>query len=198
MLLPEAIGKAFNLARQNVKADESQFYGPYNALLNHLFPSDEEYIIVPQYKHSTQLKSVNFTTIFIVRYSQHPTFFIKVKFSGSLYHISSYKEADLQIWDQFKHLFEDIKVEVLYRASTMVLKICIYKLNRVCHQLSPAIIPDYLDLVTDMALIDRRNIDVMTPKGEEQLYIVVWHIKEMSSQLWYNMFAKCQSHFLIR
>lgn len=66
----------------------AKFYGPYNALLNYLFPSDEEYMIVPQYKHPEESRSIDFTTIFVIEYQEKPIFFMEIKpseaFSSSI------------------------------------------------------------------------------------------------------------------
>ncbi|KAF8420672.1 hypothetical protein EV426DRAFT_537309, partial [Tirmania nivea] len=39
--------------------DESRFYGPYNVLLNYLFPFEEDFVVVPQFKRPEQSKSVD-------------------------------------------------------------------------------------------------------------------------------------------
>ncbi|KAG0641235.1 hypothetical protein HOY80DRAFT_919342 [Tuber brumale] len=89
MPLPETITEVFELVRQMGETDESQFYGPFNILPNHVFWHDKRYMVVLQYKRPTQLRLVNFTTIFLVRYKTHPVFFVKVKFGSGLHHISS-------------------------------------------------------------------------------------------------------------
>ncbi|KAF8423104.1 hypothetical protein EV426DRAFT_603864, partial [Tirmania nivea] len=45
----------FQSALPRGEPDESQYYGPYNTLLNYLFPKEESYMVVPQYKRPTQL-----------------------------------------------------------------------------------------------------------------------------------------------
>ncbi|KAG0138275.1 hypothetical protein HOY82DRAFT_596506 [Tuber indicum] len=168
MPLPKTIRTVFGLAQQDGETDESQFYGPYNALLSFLFPHKEMYMVVPPYKCPAQLGSVDLVTMFIVRHNQHAVFFLKVKSSGSLNDISSRKEADLQMREQFEHLFEDVKIETLYGRSG---------------RLSPTVIPTSGEFVTDTAPIDRWSVDILTPAGEEQLRQVAQHIKEMLSQL---------------
>ncbi|KAG0638021.1 hypothetical protein HOY80DRAFT_1016582 [Tuber brumale] len=184
MPLPETITEVFELARQTGETDESQFYGPYNVLLNHFFPHEERYVVVPQYKRPTQLRSVDFTTIFLVRHKTHPVFFVEVKSSSSLHHISSRQEADIQMRERFTRLFEDVVIGTLYGASAMGTKICIYKLDRTSRRLTPPIIiPSNPELVNDTAPMDRWNIDLLTPEGEEQFREAVQHIKKMSTQL---------------
>ena len=184
MPLPEIIHQALDMAIQNGgETDESQFYGLYTLLLSNFFPPEEEYMVVPQCKPPTQLKSVNFTPMFIVRHKFHPVFFVEIGSSGSLRHISSRGEADLLMRERFKHLPEDVEIGTLYGASAFGTKICMYKLDRASHQLSPSVISGNPELVTDTAPIDRWNIDIMTPEGEEELRKVVLLIKEMSCRL---------------
>ena len=57
---PGIITEAFQLALPNGQYDESEFYGPHNLLLNHLFPMDERYMIVPQCKRRQQPVSIDF------------------------------------------------------------------------------------------------------------------------------------------
>ncbi|PWW77763.1 hypothetical protein C7212DRAFT_178104 [Tuber magnatum] len=183
MPLPNIISRVFELAAQDGERDESKFYGLYNVLLTYLFSFEEEYIVVPQYKRPTQLTSVDFTTIFLVRYKHHPVFFVEVKSSGSLHHISSRREADLQMRERFERLFEDVEIETLYGVSTMGTKICIYQLDRASRRLDLDAIEGDARFVTDTAPAHRWNVDIMTPEGEEKLQEVVRDIKAMSGGL---------------
>ncbi|KAG0125800.1 hypothetical protein HOY82DRAFT_130138 [Tuber indicum] len=183
MPLPETITEMFELAKQTGETDESQYYGPYNVLLSYFFPHEERYMVVPQYKRPTQLRSVDFTTVFIVRHKTHPVFFIEVKSSSGLRHISTRQEADIQMRERFTHLFEDVAIGTLYGASAMGTKICIYKLDRTSRRLTPTIIPGDPELVTDTAPMNRWSIDLLTPEGEKQFRETVQHVKKMSTQL---------------
>jgi len=163
MPLPETVCGVFELAKETRETDESQFYGPYNVLLNYLSPHEERHAVVPQYKRLTQSRSVDFTTIFFVRHKMHPVFFVEDKSSGALCHISSRQEADLQMRGMFTHLFEDVVIGTLYGASAMRTKIRIYKPDRISRRLTPTIIPSDPELVTNTAPIARWNIDLLTP-----------------------------------
>ncbi|RPB23661.1 hypothetical protein L211DRAFT_762137, partial [Terfezia boudieri ATCC MYA-4762] len=66
-----------------------------SALLGYLFPVDKRYIVVPQYKRLK--KSVNFTTVFVVRHKRKPIFFIEVKPLGYLEYASTRSAADEQM-----------------------------------------------------------------------------------------------------
>ncbi|RPA96080.1 hypothetical protein L873DRAFT_1262723 [Choiromyces venosus 120613-1] len=183
MPLPDTISKVFELARQDGKGDESSFYGPYNVLLNYLFPFEEEYVVVPQYKRHAELKSVHFMTIFLVKHKHHPVFFVEVKYSATLCYISGRKEADLEMRERFGRLFEDVEIETLYGASAMGTKLCLYTLDMASRRLEPNAIPRNPEFGNDTAPADRWNVDIMTPEGEERLREVVRDIKEMLGQL---------------
>ena len=64
--------------------EESEYYGPYNTLLTctSLFPKEEYYMVVPQYRRSAQLTSIDFTAIFVVQQQKCPVFSSKSKQQG--------------------------------------------------------------------------------------------------------------------
>jgi len=140
-------------------------------------------MVVPQYKRPEQLKSVDFTTIFLVRHNAHPVFFIEVKSSSGLHGVSSRKNADLQMRERFDNLFEDVAIGTLYGASAMGTKICIYELDRTSRRLTPTLIPSDPELVTDTAPANRWDIDLLTPEGEEQFREIVQRVKKLSTEL---------------
>jgi len=182
-MLPETITEVFELARQPGETDESQYYGPYNVLLNYFFPHEERYVVVPQYKRPIELRSVDFTTIFLVKHKAHPVFFVEVKSSSGLRLLSNRKDAHLEMRERFMHLFEDIAIGTLYGASAMGTKICIYKLEMMSRRLTRTIIPSDPELVTDTVPMNRWNIDLLTSEGEEQFREIVQRVKKMSTEL---------------
>jgi len=132
----------------------------------------------------------------LVRHKHHSVLFMEIKSSGSLHHISSCEEADLQMRDRFKHL-QDVEIGTLYGVSTIGTKIYMYKLDRVSCRLSPAVIPRNPELATDTAPIDRWNVDIMTLEGEEKLCRIVQQIKEISCQLCRYSLILCSRLLLI-
>jgi len=147
--------------------DESRFYGPYNILLMYLFPYTEDFVVEPQYKRPEQSKSVDFTTILIVRHKEHPVFFLEIKASEHLRRISSRKDADLQMRERFENLFDDVEVETLYGISALGTKLCIYTVSKETGRLLPKRVPAGPQFVTDTAPINRWDVDIMTPDGEQ-------------------------------
>jgi hypothetical protein len=57
--------------------DESEYYGPFNALLNELFPASEYYQATPQFKGDAG--SIDFTVICLITKPKVPILFIEVK-----------------------------------------------------------------------------------------------------------------------
>jgi hypothetical protein len=92
----------FESALPQGEYDESEYYGPYNGLLNDLFPKDEYYMIVPQYKRPAQLTLADFTTIFLVRQQKHPVFFVEIKPAGHIHNVSPYASANKQMRERFE------------------------------------------------------------------------------------------------
>ena len=67
-------------------------------------------MVVPQYKRPAELRSVDFTTIFLVEHKGHPVFFVEMKSSSELRLMSSQKEAHLQMGERLIRLFEDVAI----------------------------------------------------------------------------------------
>ena len=107
---PAIITEAFELARTDGQTDESRFYGPFNMLLNYLFPFEDRYMIVPQWKCPEQSKLVDFTTIFIVSHNKHSVFFIEIKPSDHIRNYSPRALADKQMRERFEDLGDCVHI----------------------------------------------------------------------------------------
>ncbi|KAF8426558.1 hypothetical protein EV426DRAFT_591821 [Tirmania nivea] len=127
---PSKIATLFELATVDGERDESEWYGPYNALLNYLFPVEEDYVIVLQYKRPEQLKSVDFTTIFVVRRAKYPVFFLEIKATGHIHKPSQRAAADLQIQDQFFNLFDEVQIPIFYGLSALGPRVSVYTFTK--------------------------------------------------------------------
>ena len=98
--VPDTTIEIFNLALPQGEFDESECYGPYNALLGHLIPIDEKYVVVPQSKRE-KTSAVDFTTVFIVRHKKNPVFFVEALSLSYLQHPSKRSAADAQVRSMF-------------------------------------------------------------------------------------------------
>ena len=180
---PGIITEAFQLALPDGRHNESRFYGPYNLLLNHLFPVDEGYMIVPQYKRREDSKSIDFEAIFIVSHHEHPIFFVEVKPSGHTSNILPRRSADKQMRKRFLDLLDCLEVPILYGVSALGSKVCYYTYDEGTRRISPKVIKNDQNLVIDTTPADRWSLDIMTPDGEKKLREVVNHVKAMCAQL---------------
>ena len=85
-----------------VNPSEADFHGPYNKLLNIVFPPDSAYTVVPQYT-PTSREAANWIVMFDVLLKDNPVFILKLKQPDDLLYASSRAAADRQvracIWD---------------------------------------------------------------------------------------------------
>lgn len=163
--------------------DGSEYYGPYNGLLNDLFPKQEHYMVVPQYKRPAQLTSVDFTTIFLVQQQKHPVFFIEIKPAGHIHNVAPRASADKQMRERFEDLGDRVKIPILYGVSAIGTKLCFYKYTKETGDLEPELILGSARRVIDTAPINRWDVDILTPQGEQRLREVVGHVKGMCTQM---------------
>ena len=169
----------FESALPQGEYDESEYYGPYNGLLNDLFPKNEHYMVVPQYKRPAHLTSVDFTTIFLVRRHNHPVFFLEIKPAGHIHHAHPRALADKQMRERFEDLGDHVEIPILYGVSAIGTKLCFYKYTKETGDLEPELIPSSTSRVIDTAPIDRWDVDVLMPHGERLLRTIVDHVKGM-------------------
>ena len=84
----------FESSRPGGENDESQYYGAYNCLLNILFPWQESYTVMPQYRLAGQVKkSIDLATVFLIQLQQYPIFSVEIKPVGDIHHISRRESA---------------------------------------------------------------------------------------------------------
>ncbi|KZT63825.1 hypothetical protein DAEQUDRAFT_679698, partial [Daedalea quercina L-15889] len=73
---------------------ESKFCGPYNKLLNTLFPSDTDFTVDPQYMPNNTCESADFLVMFEVLLEDRPAFILGLKLPKALHYASSHELAD--------------------------------------------------------------------------------------------------------
>ena len=161
--------------------DESEYYGPYNALLGHIFPVDERYIVVPQSKRLK--KSVDLTTVFVVRHNRKLVFFIEVKPLGHMENASKRSATGEEMRARYNTLFDDVEINVLYGVSAIGTRVCFYKWTKETREIMPKAIPSSPDFTIDTAPAERWSLDILTAEGEERLRRVVDDVKTMCKEL---------------
>lgn len=94
---PEFITLQFELVNK-FTTEESDYYGPFNALLNQLFPASEYYQIAPQFKRVAG--SLDFTIIYLITRRRVPVLFIELKTYVAYDTDSARKAADDRMRDR--------------------------------------------------------------------------------------------------
>ena len=179
----EFILEQFESALPLGEHDESQYYGPYATLLFKLFPANEHYMLVPQYKRPRQLESVDFTTIFLIQRRRHPVFFVEIKPAGHIHKDSSRGYADRQMRERADDLKDDIEIPILYGVSAIGTKLCVYKYTKDSRQLEPELILGDTKIVIDTAPRERWDLDVLTDEGERKFRDLIGDVKRMCEQM---------------
>jgi hypothetical protein len=76
---------------------ESDFNGPYNKLLNTLFPPDSDYTVIPQYLKPNSVQSWDWIMTFEVFLVNKPILILELKRPEDLHFVSTRELADSQI-----------------------------------------------------------------------------------------------------
>ncbi|KAI5123202.1 hypothetical protein M0805_003968 [Coniferiporia weirii] len=186
MSLPEYITDQFDLFDRNT-SDESEWYGPINSLLGHLFPV-QKYQIAPQYKGPVNPGSIDFTTLYVVRYiqgkSKHPVLFIEVKPAGHLSDLSNRAAADREMCERFGHLVEALVIPKLIGISTIGSRFSVYEFDKAARTLVPAGIAPHPDYVSDIAPIARWADDFLdSAEGMGKFLEITQQVRDMCNNL---------------
>lgn len=176
---PEFITLQFELVNK-FTTEESDYYGPFNSLLNQLFPASEYYQIAPQFKRVAG--SINFTIIYLIARRKVPVLFIELK-THVAYDTDS-KAADDQMRDRVLDFTAgSIPIPKLYGLSALGTRFCVYEYTVANRSLTPTRIVPHPSLATDTAPKETWNLDILEPQGEARLKEVVGHIKAMVADL---------------
>jgi len=97
MVWPPKILSQFQLVPAN--PHEADFHGPYNKLLNYLFPIDSPFTVVPQYLKPASGSSLSsdYIVTFEVFLATRPVFILELKTPMDINYVSTRQLADEQI-----------------------------------------------------------------------------------------------------
>lgn len=183
-VLPNFVKVQFNIIDKRT-TDESEYSGPFNALLNSLFPASEHYQIALQSQRSAG--SIDFTVMLLLE-EKIPLFIVQVKTDVAYETPSSRKAADEhmreRIHDASTYLCTNIQTKVytvpkLYGLSFFGTRFCVYEYTHSNGALTPRRIGLQPDIITDTAPKERWNLDVLEKQGKTRLEEVVGLIKAM-------------------
>jgi len=108
MSWPQSIIDQFNAVNPNTTI-ESEWYGPYNTLLVHIFKYEDGFSVHPQYSLFKSWESIDFTMIYIVERKRHPVFILEIKLHPNIIGKSRHISTDRQICKNFDKL-ADVRV----------------------------------------------------------------------------------------
>jgi hypothetical protein len=78
---------------------ESDFHGPYNKLLHHIFPWDGDFTVVPQYLPDSR-GSADFIVLYDIQLKNKPVLILELNPPNHLHLISKRQAADEQLRDR--------------------------------------------------------------------------------------------------
>ena len=157
-------------------SDASELYGPYNALLDFLFPWEGGWNVVPQFRQPRNRDTLDFVTVFLVTRQKVPVFFLEIKPASHLNSNASRAAADEHMRDVFLALAE-AQVPTLHGFSALGPWLCHYRLNTATGELSPHQIPSNPRFLTDTAPAAAWCFDILHDKGHTLIQDVADQVK---------------------
>jgi hypothetical protein len=156
------------------------FYGPWNRLLNTLFPPNTAFEVVPQYFPATTGRdAVDCVVLLLIYLDSSPVFIVEVKDPNDFRFASKREEADLQMRQRVRDCADMLCIPVLHGVSAFGTKIAFYKYHQATRRLQPRrIIPDP-DVVTDTAPSEWWSYDILEEEGANRFRDVVDEVKAM-------------------
>ncbi|KAI0253811.1 hypothetical protein BJV78DRAFT_1189440 [Lactifluus subvellereus] len=150
---PEKVLRQFQ--QVPVNPAEVEFHGPYNKLLNVLFPPDTDFTVVPQYLPGSR-ESADF--VIEVLLDDSPVFVLGIRAPNQLRYHSTRGDADKQslcsrVWVLIASIAY-CPLPILHGVSVMGTRLCFYKLPR-DGAIEPPLIQAHPELVMDTAPRER-------------------------------------------
>jgi len=190
---------------------EKEFHGPYNKLLNILFPADTDFTVCPRYQETDSSRTTDILVTYEVLFRNRPVFILELKAPAELVYISTRQKADDQMRKRVADLrgkailFDDLKssltndsigncpIPILHGVSAMGTRLCFYHVpsGNVDHEIQPPVIERHPRIVNDTAPDDRWDCDVLDEGGERRLRAVVNEIHQACTMLHLNSDSTC-------
>ncbi len=169
----------------NNATQESLLYGPYNTILHHLFPPNEDFMVVPQYQRPAVGQSIDFTTIFIVESTntQTPIFYLEINPPGHINELSKREQADTQMRDRVRELITKLRIPKLHGVSALGVQLAFYNYDAATQVVEPRAIPRDPIRVNDTAPAVRWSVDLLSDEGYQQVIELATEVKDMARAL---------------
>lgn len=142
-------------------------------------------MIVPQYQRPAMGRSIDFTTIFVVKSANTPTpiFYLEIKPPSHINDLSKREQADLQMRDCIRDLITELRTPKLHGVSALGVRLAFYHYDAATQVLEPPAIPRDPILVNDTAPAVRWSVDLLSDEGYEQLDQLATEVKNMARAL---------------
>ncbi|KAF8576929.1 hypothetical protein K439DRAFT_1365961, partial [Ramaria rubella] len=162
-------------------------YAPYNALLNHVFPVDEDFTVSPQYGCPTVGENgiltggegLVDTGTYVIELHQHPVFCLEVKCGGNLFNDSTRELADYQMRARVRSLRRELIVPKLHGISAMAKTFAVYEYDNASSIVTPRPVRRDDIVMNDTAPIEHWQYDILEPQGEQRFRAIVADVKAM-------------------
>jgi hypothetical protein len=183
---PQHVLKRFEIVPPNPR--DSDFYAPWNKLLNTLFPVDSDFTVAdftvaPQsYPLSSSRDSIDFAIEHTVLLGDAPVLVVETKEPGRIRHPSVRVDADRQIRERLMDLTPSCPLRTLRAFSTFGTSLAFYYRDKDGFTQPPAISRSQV-YDTDMAPIEWWRYDVLEAQGAGLLREQVNIIKEECSKI---------------
>ena len=142
-------------------------------------------MIVPQYQRPAMGRSIDFTTIFVVKSANTPTpiFYLEIKPPSHINDLSKREQADLQMRDCIRDLITELRTPKLHGVSALGVRLAFYHYDAATQVLEPPAIPRDPILVNDTAPAVRWSVDLLSDEGYERLDQLATEVKNMAQAL---------------
>lgn len=175
----ERLMLSFLIAGMSHAVSGGQFNGPWNSLLNVVFPPDGPLEVVPQIRHITADENADFNITFHICAKATPAFVLMIKSPDDLLCLSKRQEADLQLRRSFADIGPNVKIPVLHGVLAFGTKIAFYEYDtRSGHLKQGRITPDS-DSLPDTAPKVWWRYNITEQEGANKFREIVDRVKGM-------------------
>ena len=166
---------------------ENKYYGVYNTILDRECFNTAQFTVQPQYAlpnaQTPGIPPVDFLVTYVVEVNDLPVFFLEIKPPNHREHISTRADADQQIRERFRSLYDLVLIPRLHGISVMGQQLAFYCLHKPSGLVTPEYVAPSAVRLTDTAPKARWDVDVTTEEGYQRFMEVVEYVKQMTLAL---------------
>lgn len=160
------------------------FRGPWNRLLNTLFPFNSRFEVTPIFYSAKHSGPIGLFTVHILG---SPVFFLHVLSLEHFHSPLSQVEADAKMRDFFLEFSLSVQIPVLHGICAFGTKLAFYSFHKLSCEVEPKATlsspsPGQISFVANEAPLDRWS-DITEPAGAREFQEIVDQVKEMCAQV---------------